>query len=59
MDLLSKNTPLVFTDGTSIYSELGKKYIQHKIGFFILAPSGTGKTHFIKNQEKQNWIDGD
>jgi hypothetical protein len=58
-DLLSQNTPLVFSDGTDTYNELGKKYVKHKAGFFILAPSGAGKTHFIKNQVTQDWIDGD
>ena len=59
LDLLKPDTPLVFTDGTKIYKELGEKYITHKVGFFILAPSGAGKTHFIKNQKDQHWIDGD
>ncbi|MBI2042008.1 MAG: hypothetical protein HYT20_03255, partial [Candidatus Nealsonbacteria bacterium] len=44
---------------TGAYKELGEKYIKHKVGFFILAPSGVGKTHFIKNQKEQHWIDGD
>lgn len=58
-DLLQPDTPLVFADGTQIYKELGGKYIQHKFGLFILAPSGAGKTHFIKNQKEPHWIDGD
>jgi hypothetical protein len=58
-DLLKFETPLAFADGTSIFNELSKKYIRHKTGFFILAPSGTGKTHFITNQKEPNWIDGD
>ena len=57
--MLNKNTPLIFGDGTEVYKELAKKYIAHKSGYFILAPSGTGKTHFIKNQKEQHWIDGD
>lgn len=58
-DLLGPSTPLVFSDGTALYEELGKKYIQHKQGFFILAPSGAGKTHFIQHQKEAHWIDGD
>jgi len=58
-DLLKPGVPLVFTDGTSIYRKFGEKYIKHKVGFFILAPSGAGKTHFIKNQKESHWIDGD
>lgn len=51
--------PLVFTDGSAFYEKLGEKYIQHKKGLFILAPSGAGKTHFCKNQKEAHWIDGD
>lgn len=58
-DLLDKNTPLVFADGTEIFNRLKEKYITHKKGFFILAPSGAGKTYFIKQQKKSHWIDGD
>jgi len=58
-DLLKLDVPLAFTDGTSVYKELSEKYVKHKVGFFILAPSGAGKTHFIKNQKEQHWIDGD
>ena len=58
-DLLKLNTPLVFADGTEVYKEFKKKYITHKIGYFILAPSGAGKTHFVINQKEPHWIDGD
>ena len=51
--------PLMFSDGTKVYEEFAKKYITHKHGFFILAPSGVGKTHFIKNQKEPHWMDGD
>lgn len=57
--LYSEETPLTFTDGTSIYNELKKEYKTHKKGFFIYAPSGSGKTFFIKNQKEKDWIDGD
>lgn len=58
-NLLKPDTPLVFADGSSVYEDLGKKYIKHKIGFFILAPSGAGKTHFTTKQKEPHWIDGD
>lgn len=57
--LLEPDVPLIFADGTEVYKKLKEKYITHKAGYFILAPSGTGKTHFIKNEKKPNWIDGD
>ncbi len=31
----------------------------HKKGLFILGPSGTGKTHYVRNQPSLDWIDGD
>lgn len=49
----------MFTDGTSVYGEFAKEYITHKQGFFILAPSGSGKTYFINHQKEKHWIDGD
>jgi len=57
--LLSNETPLVFTDGSTVYKKLAKKNITHKRGFFILAPSGSGKTYFINHQKEKHWIDGD
>jgi hypothetical protein len=56
---LDVNTPLVFKDGTELYDEFAKRYITHKRGFFILAPSGAGKTYYINNQKTKHWIDGD
>lgn len=40
-------------------NNLLRKYVQHSKGFFIVAPSGSGKTYFTKNQKELNWIDGD
>lgn len=51
--------PVTFQDNQAFYDTLGTKYLQHKTGLFILAPSGAGKTHFCKNQAEQHWIDGD
>jgi hypothetical protein len=33
--------------------------VPHTRGFFVLAPSGVGKTHYIKLQKEKNWMDGD
>lgn len=58
-NLLSSKIPLIFTDGTYLYNKLAKECITHKMGFFVLAPSGAGKTHFINHQKEKHWIDGD
>jgi hypothetical protein len=58
-DLLSPDTPLIFTDGTEFYNALAKKYKQHKVGYYILAPSGAGKTYFVNSQKEKHWLDGD
>ncbi len=58
-DLLDDTVPLVFADGTKVYEQLAQDYITHKKGYYILAPSGSGKTHFIESQEEKHWIDGD
>lgn len=51
--------PKAFCDGRLVFSSFKKKTIAHSVGYFILAPSGAGKTYFVKNQKKKNWIDGD
>lgn len=59
--LLSPDTPLIFADGTSFYKKLAEEYIVHKTGFFILGPSGVGKSHYYRNQKQgeKHWIDAD
>lgn len=57
--LLSPDTPLIFGDGGAVYEQLAQTYERHDRGLFILAPSGAGKTHFVKGQSKAHWIDGD
>lgn len=57
--LLSDDTPLAFCDGSNIYLELAREYRTHDRGYFILAPSGAGKTHFVNSQTVKDWIDGD
>lgn len=57
--LLKPDTPLVFSDGTKVYKDLAKVYRTHQVGYYILAPSGAGKTHFVNSQKEKHWIDGD
>jgi len=52
-------TPVIFSDGSEIFTRLKKEFISHKEGRFILASSGTGKTHYVENQKDKHWIDGD
>lgn len=52
-------TPVVFSDGTQFFDGLSEEYIRHNRGFFILAPSGSGKTYFVNKQQQKDWIDGD
>jgi hypothetical protein len=56
---LDFDTPLIFADGTSYWSKVAQEHVVHKKGFFILGPSGAGKTHFVKNQTEPHWLDGD
>ncbi len=51
--------PQKFSDGTAIYKKTLKGFVTHKKGFFIVAPSGTGKSYFVRNQKTKHWIDGD
>lgn len=53
------STPVIFTDGSDFYEALSNEYERHNKGLFILAPSGAGKTFFVKSQTTQDWIDGD
>ncbi|PIR98166.1 MAG: hypothetical protein COT89_00425 [Candidatus Colwellbacteria bacterium CG10_big_fil_rev_8_21_14_0_10_42_22] len=56
---MSNLDSVIYTDGREFFKELEEKYIKHDRGLFILTPSGAGKTYYCKNQEVQNWIDGD
>lgn len=49
----------MFIDKDNFYNKLAKAYVKHEVGFFILAPSGTGKTYFTSAQQTKDWIDGD
>lgn len=57
--LLDPLTPVVYADGSKIYARLARTYIRHDKGYFVLAPSGSGKTHFVKSQKNKHWLDGD
>jgi hypothetical protein len=57
--LLQEVKPLVFVDGIEIFNKFMEENIVHKTGFFVVAPSGAGKTHFVNNQKEHHWIDGD
>ena len=57
--LLKKVSPLIFKEGDEVYKQFMNNYIVHTKGFFILGSSGSGKTHFVKNQKEKHWIDGD
>ncbi len=59
LDLLDPQHPLIFADGSAVYEQLGQQYVRHQRGYFIMAPSGAGKTHFVQHQDKPHWLDGD
>ena len=54
-----KFPPVTFKDDQDFYNKLSDKYAVHDQGFFILAPSGAGKTYFCNRQQSLEWIDGD
>lgn len=58
-ELLNKVKPVAFIDGKDVFKKFMDEYIVHSKGLFILAPSGTGKTHYVKNQKEKHFIDGD
>lgn len=51
--------PSLFQEDNGVYARFLSETVNHSQGFFILAPSGTGKTHFISRQKEKHWIDGD
>jgi hypothetical protein len=60
-ELLNLETPLVFADGSNFYKKLSEGYLVHQKGFFILGPSGVGKSHYYRQQKEnaKHWIDAD
>lgn len=56
---LAFENPLMFSDGSAVFAHFAKHYVRHEKGFFIMAPSGAGKTYFIKHQKEKHWMDGD
>lgn len=57
MDIFKGKT--VFSENKEVYDRFINSTTPHSKGYFILAPSGAGKTHYVKNQIEKNWIDGD
>jgi hypothetical protein len=51
--------PCIFQKNEETYKKFLDETVRHSKGFFILAPSGTGKTHFVTRQNEKHWIDGD
>lgn len=51
--------PSVFQQNKKVYQPFLAETLPHMKGFFILAPSGTGKTYFVNHQSQKHWIDGD
>ena len=51
-NLLDKNTPIIFSDGSTVWNELKQRCITHKKGLFIYGPSGIGKTYYVKHKKK-------
>ena len=56
---MNSSTPVIFSDGTTFFDNLSTDYIRHRKGYFILAPSGAGKSFFVNSQAQKHWIDGD
>ena len=42
-----------------VFKAITKEFVLHEKGYFILAPSGVGKTYYVTNQKEKHWIDGD
>ena len=52
---------LKFTNGDDVFEDFNTAYKRHDKGYIILAPPGTGKSHFVNSQKgtKKDWIDVD
>ena len=49
----------MFCNGDRLYQAFADRFRTHKRGLFIVAPSGSGKTHYVHHQTEPDWIDGD
>ncbi|MFZ1258094.1 MAG: hypothetical protein WAQ25_01355 [Candidatus Saccharimonas sp.] len=50
---------VIYSDGTDFFQNLHNTFPTFSHGFFIMTPSGAGKTYFCDHQKEQIWIDGD
>lgn len=53
---------IMLSNGNKVYTKLDKEYTKHKNGYVIIAPPGSGKSYFVRNQKKgkkKEFIDGD
>lgn len=51
--------PLDDTRVEHVLEQFSQKYRRHGKGLFILAPSGAGKSYYVREQTTLDWIDGD
>lgn len=56
---LNKFTPVIYQDGKQFFRKVMNDYIVHPKGYYVLAPSGAGKTYFITKQKEKHWLNGD
>jgi hypothetical protein len=59
--LLEIDTPLMFADGTETYQKFADEFVTHKKGYFIMGPSGIGKSYYVRRQKvgEKHWVDAD
>lgn len=57
--LFGKKTDAPTKHETRVFDRFAKETIPHTRGYYILAPSGSGKTHYVQHQKERHWIDGD
>lgn len=56
---LAEVDPVIFAPGSAVFARFLEAYHAHARGFFVVAPSGSGKTYFVERQPAPDWIDGD
>lgn len=48
-----------FQENTTIYEKALEKVNKHNIGYYIFAPSCSGKSYYLNSKSNNDWIDGD